>query len=192
MNLARATKQLAIGLHAPGHHGRFRGPLHICLIVAAASAGLHAPAAAQQSGQGNAEPVATNSSQAPAGHIIYSRDVSYGSAIGPRTPGRVHTVNAGPTDLILSTLAAGLEPIGDDESASIIAGTNSQTALIGDQVGLGLGAISSMTGAGGSASKLGDIQSTATGGAMSQATGAIGNAMGTVRGILGNLPGGRP
>ena len=85
-----------------------------------------------------------------------------------------------------------LEPIGDDESASIIAGTNSQTALIGDQVGLGLGAISSMTGAGGSASKLGDIQSTATGGAMSQATGAIGNAMGTVRGILGNLPGGRP
>lgn len=185
MNWSPKAKLMAIDCRATSC-----GTIHICLVAATVGLGFQAPAAAQQAGDGSAGVAATKSSVAPAGHIIYSRDVSYGSAIGPRTPGRVHTVNAGPTDLILGSLAIGLKPIGDDESANILAGTNSQTALIGDQIGLGLGAISSMTGSRAGASNIGAIQSTATGGAIGQASGAIGNAMGTVRGILGNLPGG--
>lgn len=162
------------------------GSFHVCLIAAVICAVLPAAAAAQQSDQDSTEPVVTNSSQAPAGHIIYSRDVSYGSAIGPHAPGRVQTVNAGPTDLIIGSLAIGLKPIGDDESANIIAGANSQTALIGKQIGLGLGALANTTGSGGTATtNLGNIQSSATGGAIGQATGAIRGAMDTLRGTLG-------
>ncbi len=175
MNLASNARHLA---------GVFRRPFHVCLITAAATAGIQSPAFAQQSGQDSAGPAAT-SSQAPDGHIIFSRDVSYGSAIGPRTPGRVNTVNAGPTDLILGSLAIGLEPIGDDENANISAGTNSQIALIDDRIGLGTAALSSMSGSGAATTNIGDIQSSATGGAIGQATGAIRDAMGSLRSVLG-------
>lgn len=181
MNSARSVKLLVCDRRAT-----LGGPFRICLLAAVISAVLPALAAAQQSDQDSTEPVVANSSQAPAGRIIYSRDVSFGSAIGPRTPGRVQTVNAGPTDLIIGSLAIGLKPIGDDESANIIAGANSQTALIGNQIGLGLGALADTTGSGGTATtNLGHIQSSATGGAIGQATGAIRGAMDTLRGTLG-------
>ncbi len=176
---------------AAGHSVYLRKLLHIFPLAAAIGWAFQAPAAAQQTGQ-DSPGTPADSSQAPGGHIIFARDVSFGSAIGPRTPGRVHTVNAGPTDLILASLTSGLEAIGDDESANIIAGTDAQTSLLGGQIGLGLDGLPNMAGSGPAAANIGDIQSTATGRAIGQATGAIGNAMGTVRGVLGNLPGGRP
>lgn len=152
-------------------------------IAISANAGAETAALAQDTAADTAAP---SSSAVPDGHIVYSRDVPYGSAIGPRTPGQPHTVNAGPTALILDSLAAGLEPIGDDENASIVAGTSLQTGQVGAHVAQGMSALSSMTGADGSASSLGDIQNSATGSAISRATGAIGSAMGSLRGVLGN------
>lgn len=126
------------------------------------------------------------------GHIIYSRHVAYGSAIGPRTPGQAQSVNAGPTVLIVSSLATGLEPISDDESAGILAGTNAQVGSIGGQIAFGMGALVGLTGANGSPDNIGNVQNAATGGAINQATGAINGAMGTLRGALnGGLNGGR-
>lgn len=165
--------------------------VYIFPMAAALGWAFQTPAAAQQTGQ-DSPAAPADSSQAPGGHIIFARDVSFGSAIGPRTSGRIHTVNAGPTDLILASLTSGLKAIGDDESANIIAGSDAQTSLLGSQIGLGLDGLPNMAGSGPAASNIGDIQSTAAGRAIGQATGAIGNAMGTVRGVLGNLPGGRP
>ena len=59
------------------------------------------------------------------GRIIYSRTVAYGSAIGPRFPGPAQSVVTGPTGLILDSLGAGLETLGDDESAGIVGTSNS-------------------------------------------------------------------
>lgn len=159
----------------------------IFAVAATASMGAPPPAFAQSGPEATTPP--------PEGKIIYARDVPYGSAIGPRTPAREHTVTTGPTELILSSMTAGLEPIGDDENAAVIANTNAQTAQVGDQIALGTSALSSMAGSGNSAASVGDIQSSAVGGAVGQATGAIGNAMGTLRSVLGGLnagPGGGP
>lgn len=181
MKPPRNAKKLAID-----YQGTFlREPFKTCLVAAAFGVAFQAPAAAQQTGQDSAGS-AVSSSQTPDGHIIFSRDVSYGSAIGPRTPGRANTVNAGPTDLILGSLATGLQPIGDDETANITAGTNSQITLIGDRIGLGMSALSSMSGSGAAPTNIGDIQNSATGGAIGQATGAIRDAMGSLRSVLGN------
>lgn len=149
-------------------------------IAIVASAGM-ADVALAQDAQSNPDPHA-----AAPGHIIYSRDVPYGSAIGPRTPGHAHTVNAGPTNLILDSIGTGLRPIGDDENASIVAGTNLFVGQTGGRITQGMSALSSMTGAGGSASNVSDVSTSATGGAISRATGAIGGAMGNLRGVLGD------
>ena len=129
-------------------------------------------------------PVNSDPQTAAPGHIIYSRDVPYGSAIGPRTPGHAHTVNAGPTTLILDSIGTGLQPIGDDENASIVAGTNFYVGQTGGQVAQGMSALASMTGAGGSASTVSDVHTSSTGGAINRATGAIGSAMGNLNGVL--------
>lgn len=120
-----------------------------------------------------------------AGSVIYSRDVSYGSAIGYRTPGRAHSVETGPSALILSSLAAGLEPISDTESAGIIARSSREIGLIGSQVSLGVGSLADMTGADTSTQSIGSVQGSVVNGAVGQATGAIRNALGSVRGVLG-------
>jgi len=170
---------------APIGQASFLRGFHTSLVAAAIGVVFQAPAAAQQTGQ-NGAGAGTASSPAPGGHIIYSREVTFGSVTGTRTPGRANTVNAGPTDLILGSLAAGLEPIGDDETANINADTDSQIALIGDRIGLGMSALSSMSGSGAAATNIGGIQNSATGGAIGQATGAIRDAMGSLRGVLGN------
>lgn len=164
MRLVTNTKQLAVSFLAT-------------LIAVAASAAVQAPALAQDA--------ASNAARPAEGQVIYSRDVPYGSAIGPRTPGREHTVVTGPTNLILHSLATGLEPISDDENAGISANTNSQMGLIGTNVALGMGALSSMGSSSSSASEIGTSQISATGGAIGQATNALQNALGSLRGVLG-------
>lgn len=116
------------------------------------------------------------------GRVIYSRDVPYGSAIGPRTPSREHSVNAGSTDLILKTVATGLEPLADDENAGVVAGTNSQFGLIDRHVALGMSVLTEKSG---SRTHIGGVQGSATGKAVGQATGAIQNAMDSMRSALG-------
>jgi hypothetical protein len=116
------------------------------------------------------------------GRVIYSRDVPYGSAIGPRTPSREHSVNAGPTDLILKTIATGLEPMADDENAGVVAGTNSQFESIDQHIALGM---SVLTEKNGSRTHIGGVQNSATGKAIGQATGAIQSAMDSMRSALG-------
>lgn len=152
-------------------------PLVAFAASVAAILAIQAPAYAQNG--------AAASAPQPEGIIIYSRDVSTRSAIGPEVAGRPHSVVTGPTNLILSSIAAGLVPIDDDETAGITAGTNPQGSMVGDHVAIGLGALSHSGAQGDAASNLGDIQSTATGGAISQASGAISNAMGVLRGVLG-------
>lgn len=153
------------------------------VIVTVTGVGTETMALAQDAAP---DPATHADGATPEGHIIYSRDVAYGSAIGPRAPGHAHTVNAGPTALILDSLATGLKPIGDDENASIVASTLLQSARNGGHATEGMSALSSMTGAGGSASSVSDIQSTATGGAMNRASGAIGGTLGSLRSVLGD------
>ena len=120
-----------------------------------------------------------------AGQFIYSRDVSYGHAIGFRTPGRDHSVEPGPTQLILSTLTTGLQPISDTESADIVAGSSRDVGLIGSHVSLGVDALTGGSGTNSSAASLGNMQGSIVNGAVGQASGAIRDALGSVRGILG-------
>ena len=117
--------------------------------------------------------------------LTYSRDVSYGHAIGPRTPGRTHSVETGPTETILSALTTGLQPISDTESASIVADSSRQTGLIGSHVSLGLDALTGAPGNNSSPAALGNMQGSVVNGAVGQGTGAIRDALGSVRGILG-------
>lgn len=116
------------------------------------------------------------------GRVIYARDVPYGSAIGPRTPARDHSVNAGPTDLILKTVATGLEPMADNENAGIVAGTNSRFYAMDPHIALG---VSVLTEKSGSPSHIGGVQSSAMGKAVGQATGTIQSAMDSMRSALG-------
>lgn len=116
------------------------------------------------------------------GRVIYSRDVPYGAAIGPRTPAREHSVNTGPTDLILQTVATGLQPMADDENAGVVAGTNSQFGSIDQHIALGMGVLTEKSG---SRTHIGGAQGTATGKTIGQATGAIQNAMNSIRSVLG-------
>ncbi len=136
-------------------------------------------------------PPASQEAGAPAadGRIIYSRDVSYGSAIGPRTPGREHFVSAGPTDLILASLTSGLEPISDDENANIASGPNAYLGSAGQNVSLSMRVITNMNSAGSATTNLGEIQSSAIGGAIGQVNGVLQGAMGEVRGVLGSVSG---
>lgn len=148
-------------------------------IAQEAAADLSTQAAPTPAASARAAPTQTD------GRFIYSRDVPYGSAIGPRTPGQEHSVVTGPTNLLLSTMATGLRPLGDHENASIVAGSNSQVGLIGNRFALGMGALSSVTNSGSATSNNGSIQGSATGGAIGRATGVIRGAMGTLRGVLG-------
>ena len=116
------------------------------------------------------------------GHVIYSRDVPYGTAMGPRTPGREHSVNTGPTDLILGTIATGLQPMADDENAGVVASTNFQFGLIERPFANG---VNSTSGKVGSSPNIGGAQSAATGKAIGQVNGAFQNAMNSLRGALG-------
>lgn len=116
------------------------------------------------------------------GRVIYSRDVPYGSAIGPRTPSREHSVNTGPTDLILGTIATGLKPMADDENAGVVAGTNSQFGSIDGHIALGMSVLTEKSG---SRTHIGGVQSSATGKTIGQATGAIQSAMDSMRSALG-------
>ena len=146
------------------------------LIAVAAGTALPAPVFAQQS--------ATNAPDANEGQVIYSRNVPYGTAIGPRTPGQANTVVTGPTSLILHSVATGLEPITDDENAGIAAATSSQASLIGSHVMNGMSALSNV-GSSGAASTITAGQGSATSGAISQATGALSAAINSLRGVLG-------
>ncbi len=170
MRLAITTKQLAV-------------PIFGLLSAVVASTAIQTPALAQDAASTSS--TTSNAAKPVEGRIIYGRDVPYGSAIGPRTPGQEQTVVTGPTSLILDSLAAGLEPISDDENADIAANTNSQMGLIGSNVTLGMSALSSMSGSGSNASEIGNVQSSAMGGAIGQATGALQNALGSLRGVLG-------
>ena len=170
MRLAITTKQLAV-------------PIFGLLSAVAASTAIQTPALAQAAASNT--PTTSSAAKPVEGRIIYGRDVSYGSAIGPRTPGRAQTVVTGPTNLILDSLAAGLVPTSDDENAGITANTNSHAQLISSNIMLGMGALSSMSGSGSNGSEIGNIQSSATGGAIGQATGALRNALGSLRGVLG-------
>ncbi len=123
--------------------------------------------------------------QAADRRFTYSRDVSYGHAIGPRTPGRTHSVETGPTETILSALTTGLQPISDTESASIVADSSRQIGLIGSHVSLGLDALTGAPGNNSSPAALGNMQGSVVNDAVGQGTGAIRDALGSVRGILG-------
>jgi len=116
------------------------------------------------------------------GHVIYSRDVPYGTAMGPRTPGREHSVNTGPTDLMLDTIATGLQPMADDENAGVVASTNFQFGIIDRHIANGL---NSTSGRVGSSPNIGGAQSAAAGKAIGQVNGAFQNAMNSLRTALG-------
>lgn len=119
------------------------------------------------------------------GRFIYSRGVPYGSAIGPRTPYREHSVVTGPTNIILSAMANGLTPLGDDENAGVVAGTNSPAEMIEGHLMLSLGGGIDGTASTPLASDNGNIQGSATGAALGHLGGTIQNAMGTLRSVLG-------
>ena len=162
------------------HFRQFTQALSFCLAVAIVAGIAVPPSALAQ------EATAKTASETRADRrFTYSRDVSYGHAIGPRTPGRTHSVETGPTELILSTLKTGLQPISDTESASIVAGISREAGLIGSHVSLGLDAITGASGTDSSAAALGNMQGSIVNGAVGQATGAIRDALGSVRGILG-------
>ncbi len=155
-----------------------------CCSAVTIMAGIAVPhsASAQET---TATPAKTVSESRADRRFTYSRDVSYGHAIGPRTPGRTHSVETGPTELILSALTNGLQPISDTESASIVAGSSRQIGLIGSDVSLGLNALTGAPGTDSSTAALGNMQGSVVNGAVGQATGAIRDALGSVRGILG-------
>ena len=162
------------------HFKQFTQALSCCLAVAIVAGIAVPPSALAQ------EATAKTASETRADRrFTYSRDVSYGHAIGPRTPGRTHSVETGPTETILSTLKTGLQPISDTESASIVAGISREAGLIGSHVSLGLDAITGASGTDSSAAALGNMQGSIVNGAVGQATGAIRDALGSVRGILG-------
>ncbi|GAA4644433.1 hypothetical protein GCM10023115_23930 [Pontixanthobacter gangjinensis] len=159
--------------------------------LAALMSGIGLPQASQAQEVTSAPTASKSSTDAPtantnaAGSVIYSRDVSYGSAVDYRTPGREHSVETGPSALILSSLAAGLDPISDTESSGIIARSSREVGLIGSQVSLGVGGFADMSGADSSTQSIGSVQGSVVNGAVGQATGAIHNALGNVRGVLG-------
>ena len=150
-----------------------------CIAVPTTTFAQEAPPESPEAGSG-----------AASGQIIYSRDVSYGSAIGPRAPGREHSVTAGPTDLIIASLASGLMPISDDENANIVSGPASYIGSLGQNVSLSMRTITNINNSGPGATNLGDVQSSAIGGVIGQVNGVMQNSMGNVRGVLGDLLGG--
>ncbi len=152
-----------------------------CGSVVAILAGIVLPHSASAQ-EATAKPASETQA---AGRFIYSRDVSYGHAIGPRTPGRKHSVETGPTKTILSALTTGLQPISDTESASIVADSSREVGLIGSHVSLGVNVLTGGAGTDSSATAHGNMQGSIVNGAVSQGTGAIRDALGSVRGILG-------
>lgn len=125
------------------------------------------------------------------GRIIYSRTVAYGSAIGPRIPGPAQTVVTGPTGLILDSLGAGLETLGDDENAGIV-GTSGSAALgtAGNttaSLAIVAGTIraASDIATGTQTTAITNLSGATVNGAVGLATGALSSAMGALRNATG-------
>lgn len=119
------------------------------------------------------------------GRVIYSRDVPYGSAIGPRTPSATDSVVTGPTNLLLRAIATGLEPLGDKDNASVVANAMVQTRVLGNNSLIGLEMLNGQNGISTSLSQNGTSQASIVGNSVGQATGAMRDAMSSLRNALG-------
>ena len=64
------------------------------------------------------------------GEIIISRDVEYRAIGSPNVPGAISTIDAGPDELILSSISIGLTPITDGEAAQIASGPQSGGGIV--------------------------------------------------------------
>lgn len=151
--------------------------LTITLIFA-----LPHPAIAQEA---SASPPAVATAGAGEGEIIYSREVSNRTVGMNYTPGRTQTVVAGPTNLILGSVATGLRPISDGENAAISAAISTPVSTVQSSIALGLAAIPSAKSTGLGNVNIGSVQGSVIDGAIGQATGALGSAMGSLRSALG-------
>jgi hypothetical protein len=139
------------------------------------------PAAPVLAGEGQSPPAPPSED----GRVIYARDVHH--SIGqPHFPGATHAAVTAPTGTIVGSLAIGLAPLTDSETASVTASVPAALQVGGVAE---LRPFAAEPGASQATTMLG-----AEGGARSIGA-SIGNAMGALTGALGTLSaltGGRP
>lgn len=113
-------------------HKRFPGPGRCVRAVAATVVAVSAVPATAQSAQteqySSAFPI-------PPGAMIYGRDVPTRQAQLPGEPGRPDFVDAGPDEILLSSLTSSLARLSDEEAGSIAAPMSGPTSGIQSLVG---------------------------------------------------------
>lgn len=117
------------------------------------------------------------------GELIISRDVEYRAIGSPNVPGAISTIDAGPDELIVSSISIGLTPITDGEAAQITSGPQWGGGVVNESLATGL-AVLGGTHTGSSFSP-GESAGSSVGGTINEALGAIPSAMSALNGALG-------
>lgn len=116
------------------------------------------------------------------GEIILSRQVEYRAIGSPNTPGAISTIDAGPDELILSSIGSGLSPITDGEAAEIASGPQAG-GIINRTLTTGLAVLDDTHSAG--SFNPSETAGSSIGGTITEALGAIPSAMSALNGVLG-------
>lgn len=117
-----------------------------------------------------------------AGEIILSRDVEYRAIGSPNVPGAISTIDVGPDEMIVSSIAIGLSPISDGEAAEIASGPQAG-GIINETLSTGLAVLDDTHAAG--AFSPSEAAGSSVSGTINEALGAIPSAMGALNGALG-------
>lgn len=125
----------------------------------------------------------SNADQHP-GKIVFSRDVPYGTATRRFSQGEASTVAPDQTELIISTLVTGLQPLTDAEQAGVTAPLNRGLALARQATELG---VSHLTNTGGSTDfTRSENGASSTGNIISRGLSVLPSALGVIARTSGN------